>query len=151
MSLIILCLISNHSLFFPLITTLSGRAGFKWDGWLGTVVHSLRPINICARQNPFCRGVNLNAKARYGSSALVIRFFIVWTAHQLPHYSADILATCWNSYFLVSVANDWNANCGPLSVKMTSGIPCLANIDFKCAVTSAAFVSVSLAIRMNLE
>ena len=57
-----------------------------------------------------------------------------------------LLVHCTNPSSLKNRANSYDAYSGPLSETTVSGIPCLANMDLMCRITSDDVVSVHLVI-----
>ena len=108
----------------------SGHFGVSDASEQGTVVLSWRPNRSCAGAYPLLRGVARyawRASARLPGAA--ISLLAVWTAR-----SAAPLLWAWygelvrwaKSHCSANLANSSLANCGPLSLTNSSGLPCVA-------------------------
>ena len=58
---------------------------------------------------------------------------------------------CWKPYSLETAGNAFDAYCGPLSDTRYSGIPSLANTDFRSRIISADVIEFNFASSTYLE
>ena len=65
--------------------------------------------------------------------------------------NSGLLVICWKLYDDANVANSWEAYCGPLSLMMVTGIPCLEVKDLNSSMMLADDVDLSLIVSKYQE